>query len=530
MDNVAAARVESTGERGKIHLSEETADLIIGGGKQHWITARENKVKAKGKGTIQTYWLEVDPLSFSNNQSTAILYNELKDKEEMKGKRGPNTGVSGLVALFEKAEKLNTLGERTRRQSEYSVEVLARIAKRLIGIRGGVLPNRNPSQARILAEEESKLQSVANSTEVGTIEFPDTTKISTTDSNNVVLPSQIQNQLQDLVATIASMYQNHSFHNFERASHVTLSLTKLISRLENQSTKTGGAEIDRWTLQKDPLAEFALIFAALIHGIDHPGVSNTKLGERNSQLVKKYGRKSCSELNSLDLGWKILMRPAYEQLRWVIYSTVDDLKRFRKLVVSFLIATDVQSGDKLRQQLWDRCFAENRLKMKKTGIAKRHECVSLILETMVQSADIAHCTQHWNVYIKWNRRLFRETYEDFKKSRDKKDPAELWYQEELSFFDNVVIPLAKKLKDSNAFGDVAEEYLNYARSNRRDWHAKGRDVLLDYMSEYRGTHKTSSSTSPTTDSTTWASDSSQSLSMKYRTSSKWTLSNSFSNA
>lgn len=44
-----AARMESTGERDKIHLSQETANLLIQAGKGHWVVPREEKVIAKGK-------------------------------------------------------------------------------------------------------------------------------------------------------------------------------------------------------------------------------------------------------------------------------------------------------------------------------------------------------------------------------------------------------------------------------------------------------------------------------------------------
>jgi class 3 adenylate cyclase len=46
-----AARMEHNGERGKIQVSQETADLLIAAGKSHWIKAREDKIIAKGKGT-----------------------------------------------------------------------------------------------------------------------------------------------------------------------------------------------------------------------------------------------------------------------------------------------------------------------------------------------------------------------------------------------------------------------------------------------------------------------------------------------
>ena len=51
------ARIESTGLPNKIHLSEETAKLLIDGGKSHWITNREDTVHAKGKAVLEVLGL-----------------------------------------------------------------------------------------------------------------------------------------------------------------------------------------------------------------------------------------------------------------------------------------------------------------------------------------------------------------------------------------------------------------------------------------------------------------------------------------
>lgn len=45
-----ASRMESNGVKGRIHCSQTTADLLP----QRWLTAREDKVFAKGKGEMQT--------------------------------------------------------------------------------------------------------------------------------------------------------------------------------------------------------------------------------------------------------------------------------------------------------------------------------------------------------------------------------------------------------------------------------------------------------------------------------------------
>ena len=53
----AASRMESTGIKGRIHCSQSTADALVLAGKSHWLTRREDKIVAKGKGEMQTYWV-----------------------------------------------------------------------------------------------------------------------------------------------------------------------------------------------------------------------------------------------------------------------------------------------------------------------------------------------------------------------------------------------------------------------------------------------------------------------------------------
>merc|ERR1711935_1033179 len=50
-----AARMESNGARGRIHISQETANLLNEAGKSSWVTEREDKIVAKGKGELTTF-------------------------------------------------------------------------------------------------------------------------------------------------------------------------------------------------------------------------------------------------------------------------------------------------------------------------------------------------------------------------------------------------------------------------------------------------------------------------------------------
>jgi hypothetical protein len=91
-----AARMESTGKPGQIQVSSSTADLLIEAGKKHWVTSRDELVTAKGKGEMQTFWVELSSairrqimsvsnmseISYTNGQPSTEKTSELIDDVE----------------------------------------------------------------------------------------------------------------------------------------------------------------------------------------------------------------------------------------------------------------------------------------------------------------------------------------------------------------------------------------------------------------------------------------------------------------
>ena len=61
-----AARIESNGVKGKIHVSEETAKELVAHGKQSWLTQREQPIHVKGKGEMQTYFVDTSTVAASS--------------------------------------------------------------------------------------------------------------------------------------------------------------------------------------------------------------------------------------------------------------------------------------------------------------------------------------------------------------------------------------------------------------------------------------------------------------------------------
>jgi hypothetical protein len=110
--------MESSGIPGRIQLSQETADLLTAAGKTSWLIPRPDVVVAKGKGAMQTYWLNVG----SSNKSSSVISGSSSGDEfgmlqsDRKGSRGGSGGGSGAV-------------ERTSRLIQWNVEILMTLLK-----------------------------------------------------------------------------------------------------------------------------------------------------------------------------------------------------------------------------------------------------------------------------------------------------------------------------------------------------------------------------------------------------------------
>jgi hypothetical protein len=212
------------------------------------------------------------------------------------------------------------------------------------------------------------------------------------------------------------------------------------------------------------------------------GVSNGQLVKENAHIATLYQGKCVAEQNSIDLAWNLLMDPHYEKLRECIYTNEDEFRRFRQLVVNVVLATDIFDKDlsELRKTRWSKAFSTEHNDEPVTVSDNRK--ATIVIEHLIQASDVSHTMQHWDIYRKWNERLFYEMQLSFKSGRTETDPAVGWYKGELWFFDNYVIPLAKKLNDCEVFGVSSEECLKYAEENRALWEIQGEKIVKEMSS------------------------------------------------
>ena len=67
-----ASRMESNGMSGMIHVSESTAEELKKFGRSSWLVAREKKLPVKGKGDMQTYFVQAKTITASVSQVSGL--------------------------------------------------------------------------------------------------------------------------------------------------------------------------------------------------------------------------------------------------------------------------------------------------------------------------------------------------------------------------------------------------------------------------------------------------------------------------
>lgn len=255
----------------------------------------------------------------------------------------------------------------------------------------------------------------------------------------------------------------------------------------NNDTEALALHDHTFGITSDPLTQFACLFAALIHDVDHFGVPNTQLVKEEDPVATLYNGRSVLEQNSIVLAWDLIMQDRFKELRMAICATRDEAKRFRQLVVNAVMASDIMASDlkAVRNRRWNKAFSE--IQPGEDPSITINRKATIVIDHLIQASDVCHTMQHWHVYRKWNECLFLEMSKAFYEGRADVNPADTWYRGEIGFFDYYIIPLAKKLENCGVFGVSSDEYLNYAIKNRDEWEARGEEIVAE-MKEKLKTH------------------------------------------
>lgn len=303
--------MESTGKRGMIQLSQETADLLKEAGKEHWLVAREDLVEAKGKGSLQTYWLQcsknTDTESAAHSKSTGSVgppISSMAGKCDVEEGEDKSAALSFVSKSGERVALLpGELSDKVVRLVNWNVDILMAMLQEVEANRlsAGVTADHRDKVAR-LEYQIMRRPSLVITEAQEIISFPEYTQEPLQhDPRFITIGEPVQRQLRQFLLGIASMYPCLPFHSFPHAANVTLSVVKLFHRIvapdKDKVWDDDGKSLHDHTygLTSDPLTQLAVVMAAIFHDIQHPGVPNSQMSKEQMEIAIFYEHKSVAE-------------------------------------------------------------------------------------------------------------------------------------------------------------------------------------------------------------------------------------------
>ena len=220
-----AARMESNSMRGRIQVSEQTADLLFESNKENWLIKREDKINAKGKGKLQTYWLDIKgakTASTSDLSSGNGIAEESTLNAHQVGSNYDTTTTNGVSVQHAKLIEFNT-------------DCLVRLLKQISA-------RRSVSKAFTVNTDITTETTAHNVQNTGTIrdEVKECIQLPAfnagiersqpTDTDSMELDPNAIEELRDYLSEICKMYnRSNYFHNFEHATHVAMYVSAIES-------------------------------------------------------------------------------------------------------------------------------------------------------------------------------------------------------------------------------------------------------------------------------------------------------------
>ncbi|CAN9510586.1 unnamed protein product [Ophioblennius macclurei] len=261
------------------------------------------------------------------------------------------------------------------------------------------------------------------------------------------------------VMTLEDHYHgNVAYHNSLHAADVTQSTHVLLSTPALDAVFTD-------------LEILAALFAAAIHDVDHPGVSNQFLINTNSELALMYNDESVLENHHLAVGFKLL-----HQENCDIFQNLTKRQRqsLRKLVIDMVLATDMSKHMTLLADL--KTMVETK-KVTSSGVLLLDHYTERIqvLRNMVHCADLSNPTKTLPLYRQWTERIMEEFFRQGDKERERgmeisamcdKHTASV-EKSQVGFIDYIVHPLWETWAD--LVHPDAQELLDTLEENR-EWY------------------------------------------------------------
>ena len=203
-------------------------------------------------------------------------------------------------------------------------------------------------------------------------------------------------------------------------------------------------------------------------------MNNKILTDTNHPLSGKYEQGiPIAERYSIDIALELLFRPEYEAFRFAIFPDTLSKVEFAKTLFQGILVTDIATPERNKLSIERYEISKDEHGSYETRLCPLSQCLGDIfdgmglednvmkelptefvithqgLQTCVRNehlmllSDVGHLVQGWENFLKWNYRLYKEVYECSKKGLGD-DPRAGWFQGQIRFINNYILPLAKR--------------------------------------------------------------------------------------
>ncbi|CAF1346234.1 unnamed protein product [Rotaria sordida] len=145
----------------------------------------------------------------------------------------------------------------------------------------------------------------------------------------------------------------------------------------------------------------ALLFAAIIHDFEHPGLNNNYLVRTKSDLALIYNDFSVLENHHSSSIFKLLRD---KNLNIWLNMNSDEYRIFRSLVISLVLATDMANHASLIDRMSTYFF------FKETNSTTTTPDSKTLLQIILHAADISNAAKPWSIYIQSAEKITEEFF------------------------------------------------------------------------------------------------------------------------
>lgn len=236
-----------------------------------------------------------------------------------------------------------------------------------------------------------------------------------------------QDSLKKFIVKVSEHYHLNAFHNYKHAVSVLQFMYLLLSQLHQDN------------IIINDIYKFALLIAALVHDIDHPGHTNTFEINSESYLSKKYNNVSVLENHHCSTAFYIIQLP---NIQLFSQLSLEDYNIISKCILECIISTDMKYHNELIRII-------NEKKTSGFNLSSFSDTL-IISKLLMHLSDLSNQMRPYNICAQWSSALKREFKNQIKKEEDKNfnvlefmkiSDDKSYYLSEYNFANFIVLPL-----------------------------------------------------------------------------------------